>query len=163
VVYREGPTPAGSCPRCRETLEPREGVDAKVCPTCGGVFAGLEASQRIVRAFDRALMGVAFEASLGKAKPRDSGMPVSCPECLLAMQKIRIESAACEVDACPAHGTWFDTHELEHVIRAYEAFRRRGGRAAPPTPARAPMVPPRESPRDASLVDQLVDAMFSDS
>jgi hypothetical protein len=81
------------------------------------------------------------------------------------MQKIRVESAACEVDACPAHGTWFDTHELEHVIRAYEAYRRRGGRAAPPTPAGAPMVPSHvpPDPRDRSLVDQLLDAIFSDS
>jgi Zn-finger nucleic acid-binding protein len=54
------------------------------------------------------------------------------------MQRTPILSAVCEVDACPAHGTWFDTGELEDVMRAYSNARKRGVRppgGPPPAPS----------------------------
>jgi hypothetical protein len=86
VIYRSGPTPAGTCPRCRETLlrasRSNKGLfegeplpDVRWCEKCGGVLAGLEASRRIVARFDRDLLEVGFLAGIGKARlARDHGV-----------------------------------------------------------------------------------------
>lgn len=127
VMYRSGPTPAGTCPRCRETLLPIQGVDGtRWCEKCGGVFADLAASKRIVSSLDRVLLEIGFQASLGKGPKRDDTRKITCPECLIEMIRTRIESTNCDIDACPAHGTWFDTGELVDVLRALNAARRRG-------------------------------------
>lgn len=127
MVYREGPPPAGCCPRDRELLLEIDGYDGvKACETCGGIFADLAASQRIVTKMDRMLLEIGFQASLGMARKPDDGRAIFCPECQITMQRVRIESAACFVDACPLHGTWFDTGELEDVMRAYARARRHG-------------------------------------
>jgi Zn-finger nucleic acid-binding protein len=129
-IYRQGPSPAGSCPRCREALTPAAPAPtmARACERCGGVFATNEASRRIVASLDRALLEVGFAASRGKPRPRgpETALGLTCPECLVSMQRIRVESAACMIDACPAHGTWFDAGELEDVMRAYARSRRAG-------------------------------------
>ena len=136
MVYRSGPSPAGTCPRCRETLLDVDGVPAvKWCERCGGVFADAEASRRIMSTFDRTLLEVGFQAGLGKPRDASTRRPITCPECLVTMHVVRVESAACEVDACPAHGTWFDAGELEDVMRAFTSARRSVG--LPPT--RAPI------------------------
>lgn len=127
MVYREGPPPAGCCPRDRDllvTIEGYEGVQA--CETCGGIFADVAASQRIVTKMDRMLLEMGFQASLGMPRKPDDGRTIFCPECLITMQRVRVESAACFVDACPLHGTWFDAGELEDVMRAYDRARRHG-------------------------------------
>lgn len=135
-IYRQGPSPAGSCPRCRETLVPvGDTKRARVCERCGGVFADNDASRRIVTSLDRVLLEIGFAASLGKARSKETGRALTCPECLVAMQKIRIESAACEIDACPADGSWFDAGELQDVMRAYARNRKAGGLS----PVRPPM------------------------
>ena len=131
-IYRQGSTPAGTCPRCREPLLGIANVpNARRCEKCGGVFADNEASRRIVNAFDRLLLEVGFVASQGKPRARETGAALTCPECLVAMRKVRIESAVCEIDACPAHGSWFDPGELEAVMRAYKRAREAGARPAP--------------------------------
>ena len=126
-IYRQGPSPAGSCPRCRETLiDVADVKGVRTCERCGGVFADNEASRRIVSSLDRVLMEVGFAASRGKPRAKETGQQLTCPECLVAMQKIRVESAACEIDACPSHGSWFDAGELEDVMRAYARSRSHG-------------------------------------
>lgn len=106
---------------------PIAGVDGtRWCEKCGGVFADIAASKSIFSRLDRTLLEIGFQASLrGRAK-QDNGLKVTCPECLLEMVKTRIESANCVLDACPMHGTWFDTGELVDVLRALESVRRRG-------------------------------------
>lgn len=126
-VYREARHAANTCPRCQETLidvASRPGV--KYCEKCGGVFANLTASNRILEAMDRQLLAIGFDAALGKRKPNDDGRALTCPECQIQMMKNRIESAACDVDACPLHGTWFDTGEMVDVMRAFERARKKG-------------------------------------
>jgi Zn-finger nucleic acid-binding protein len=98
----------------------------KWCEKCGGVFADLEASRRIVNTLDRALLEIGFQGSLGKERKEHESRTLTCPECLLEMVKGRIESANCEIDACPVHGTWFDTGELVDVIRAFAKARKQG-------------------------------------
>ena len=124
-MYRRGATPVGTCPRCREALLPVASVaGVRYCDRCGGVFADLAASTRIVTALDRELLEVGFLASRGKPEVKESPLPLTCPECTMDMVRTRVESAACSVDACPVHGTFFDAHELERVMRAYVGARR---------------------------------------
>jgi Zn-finger nucleic acid-binding protein len=132
-IYRQGPSPAGSCPRCRDTLiavsagEIVPGV--RTCHKCGGVFADNDASRKIVSTLDRVLLEIGFQAAFGRRRerdPRELARSLTCPECLIGMRKVRIESAACEIDVCPAHGTWFDAGELQDVMRAYASSRKAG-------------------------------------
>jgi len=132
-IYRQGPSPAGSCPRCRETLIAVSAgailPGVRTCHKCGGVFADNDASKRIVSTLDRLLLEVGFQAALGKRRvgdPRELARSLTCPECLVGMRKVRIESAACEIDVCPAHGSWFDAGELQDVMRAYASSRKAG-------------------------------------
>jgi Zn-finger nucleic acid-binding protein len=135
MIYRQGPAPAGSCPRCRETLiVAKDEPGMRYCEKCGGVFADAAASRRIVSSLDRALLALGFD--VGRGKPRDARdeRRVACPECLVEMQKVRVEAAVCDIDACPTHGTWFDAGELEDVMRAFHRARQQGARTpgAPP-------------------------------
>lgn len=126
-VYRQSRGPANTCPRCGEALLPtgREGV--RHCDRCGGIFADIATSNRILETLDRDLLRIGFVTAMGKAKPTyEEAYPVTCPECQIDMVKHRIESAACTVDACPLHGTWFDTGEFVDVMRALERARKHG-------------------------------------
>lgn len=133
------------------------------CEKCGGVFADVAATQRIVSTMDRVLLEIGFQAGLGKERKRHEPRELTCPECLIAMQMQRIESAACTVDVCPAHGTWFDTGELEDVMRAFKRARRHGAYAPGVVPeAHNPSIAViRNTPaqREESLVDVLA-ALF---
>ena len=136
---------------------PAEGVT--YCEKCGGVFADVAATQRIVSTMDRMLLEIGFQAGFGKQRKQHEPRELTCPECLIAMQMQRIESAACTVDVCPAHGTWFDTGELEDVMRAFARARRHGAHAPGivpeaynPSIAVVHSTPPE---RDESLVDVL--------
>lgn len=104
----------------------REAAGVTYCEKCGGVFADVAATQRIVTTMDRTLLEIGFQAGRGKERKRHEPRELSCPECLIAMQMQRIESAACSVDVCPLHGTWFDTGELEDVMRAFRRARQHG-------------------------------------
>jgi Zn-finger nucleic acid-binding protein len=130
------------------------------CEKCGGVFADVKATQRIVSTMDRVLLEIGFQAGRGKERKRHEPRELSCPECLIAMQMQRIEAAACTVDVCPLHGTWFDTGELEDVMRAFTRARRHGAHAPGVLPeAYNPpirIVRHPEPERDDSLVDMLV-------
>jgi len=141
-IYRQGPAPANTCPRCHESLvDAGTGGAVKHCEKCGGVFADNEATKRIISTMDRALLEIGFQASLGKERKTYEPRELTCPECLIAMQRQRMESANCVVDVCPAHGTWFDTGELEDVMRAFARARKHGTFAtgAPPVAHQPPL------------------------
>jgi len=114
------------------------------------VWANNDASRRIMTGFDRLLLEIGFESGLGKPRAKETGAALTCPECLVGMQKVRMESAACSIDACPAHGSWFDPGELEDVMRAFRRAREAG-------------VPMRQGmrPKTSTLVD-LVEQSFED-
>jgi hypothetical protein len=77
------------------------------------------------------------------------------------MVKVSVRAAATEVDACPAHGTWFDAGELEAVTRAYARARRAGVVTSRHVPdARVPTAgtsaPPADEPEPrTTLLDVL--------
>lgn len=156
-IYREARRAANTCPRCQETLlETPARAGVRYCEKCGGVFADLATSHRILEAMDRQLLAIGFEAAFGKAKPKDDGRIISCPECQIDMLKSRIESAACEVDACPLHGTWFDTGEMVDVMRALERARKKGIHLT--RTHREPIeIDPTPEPRSPSVFDFLDD------
>ena len=116
-AYREA---AGApCPRCAAALvavKSAEGV--WTCGECGGVWTDVERSARVVQRLDRALLEIGFSAGLGKERKQHDATPLNCPGCEKPMHRTPIPSAACVVDACAVHGTWFDAGELEDVIRA---------------------------------------------
>jgi Zn-finger nucleic acid-binding protein len=162
-IYRKGPAPTNSCPRCLETLVRASAPGAEgvaFCEKCGGVFADVAATARIVSTMDRALQEIGFLVALGKERKQHEPRELTCPECLIAMQRQRIESAACTVDVCPAHGTWFDTGELEDVMRAFNRARRHGARPPGVVPeAHNPsMVVIRTAPptRDETLAEMVL-------
>jgi Zn-finger nucleic acid-binding protein len=159
-IYRQGPAPANACPRCREPLiTPAAVPNVRVCEKCGGVFADLEASRRIVARLDRVLLEVGFDAALGKKRKAYEPRPIACPECLVEMQQTLIRSAICEIDACPAHGTWFDTGELEDVMRAYARARKRG--IFPP--GSAPVTAPAPTAtQDDAILDIMLARLFNE-
>lgn len=150
-IYRQGPSPAGTCPRCREPLlQVDDLTSVRACEKCGGVFADNEASRRIVSSLDRVLLEVGFVMSQGMPRAKETGRALTCPECLVSMQKIRVESANCQIDACPSHGTWFDPGELEDVMRAYNRARRAGARAQQAPPMTAADIALREAAEESN-------------
>ncbi len=128
-MYRTSALPQGACPRCYEPLE-RLKVghrSALGCRKCGGAFLDNVMSQDLVRSFDAALALFGTAIARGKAEPSDhADVKLSCPYCAAALAPIYVQSAACRIDACAEHGTWFDAGEVLRVGRAYRRARNVG-------------------------------------
>ncbi len=115
-----------ACPACDVALRRVEhaAVVAKACDGCGGVFLDIAGSMRISTTLDLDLIALADELSRNGQPPRSEGTR-ACPECASPMMKVRVETAACTIDACPTDGTWFDARELADVTRALARQRRK--------------------------------------
>lgn len=127
VDYRTPAAREGACPRCGLYLAPLavDGAALLVCNSgCGGLFADIEASRRIMHGLDRQLLAVAHELAMGKPE-RDGGLPLACPVCSSKMIRSDQPAALVSVDACATHGTWFDAGEMQKVMRVRESARRR--------------------------------------
>jgi Zn-finger nucleic acid-binding protein len=132
-MYRTHALPQNSCPRCFDLLVPRAlGAESVLgCSKCGGVFLNNENSARVVQAFDADLASLDHELLVNRRvqiDPVDGRVDVEmqCPTCQRLMARSYVHAAACYVDACPEHGTWFDAEELSRVGRAFRASRKRG-------------------------------------
>lgn len=108
----------GACPACRSQLRrahPAHGVFA--CQGCGGVWADASATQALRAASDPSLAAVSGEAA-GHATlyvaPDQAGR--ACPTCGAIMGQTTVANV--NIDACAAHGTFFDRGELEAVCAA---------------------------------------------
>jgi Zn-finger nucleic acid-binding protein len=127
--YRTASHPSGSCPRCVVELDHHtvQGMRVDACGKCGGVFAHSEMAKAIRHAPDRAVVDAVFTLSLGKQeRPMEpTASELFCPECGLVMQRIPVTSAACDIDVCAEHGTWFDAHEFNRYVRALDQARAR--------------------------------------
>ncbi len=132
-MYRTSALPQGACPRCYEPLEKLKVGDRSAlgCRKCGGAFLDNVMSQDLVRSFDAALALFGTALDRGKAERSDhADVKLSCPRCAAALSPTYVQSAACRIDACAEHGTWFDAGELLRVGRAYRQARSAGaGRA----------------------------------
>ena len=153
MTYRVARTSAGACPRCNLAMHFVPDRTAAWCEACGGVFVDASGSRRILSVLDRQLLELGFQAGLGKPRPALPAKALTCPECLIEMQRTEIRAANCAIDVCPLHGTWFDTGELESVMRAFAAARKRGvkldhGPAPKAFSPQAPDVEPANIPED---------------
>lgn len=127
------------CPHCRKLL-----VTVKVgelslagCGRCGGIWVDNASARALVASPQRVVIELAERASAHTAKnskPRSS--TPTCPCCPAVLDKRRAHGV--ELDICDQHGTWFDSYELQTVLRKLL------GEAAPA--ASAPTIAPGDVP-----------------
>jgi Zn-finger nucleic acid-binding protein len=118
-----------SCPRCESSKLGRILLgDAEIeeCAGCHGLWIQTSTFERICADRERqsAVLGSAAEVPRGGAAFEMSVRYLRCPECRKLMN--RVNFAKCSgviLDACRAHGTWFDENELRRIVE----FIRSGG------------------------------------
>jgi Zn-finger nucleic acid-binding protein len=108
------------CPQCHTMLAEvdRETVVGYACNDCGGIWLDSETTTRVEATLDTRTIQVgeiASELSQNPAPPHEASPP--CPLCLNPMRTYVVPGTDVEVDACDAHGTWFDRGELQTLIR----------------------------------------------
>ncbi len=142
----------GLCPDCFLPLVRHltRGVEGRGCTNCNGLWLGCIAVAVILPPAEVPIQATALEAETrGVARSHRK-----CPGCRQRLRRLLVVAAGVVLDACSAHGTWFDPQELFYVMRALEDARRgscatsayRGDVASPPEPLR--LVPvTRDVPR----------------
>ena len=107
------------CPGCGHYLESHtvEGQIVERCGACGGEYFTHQALSRLLSAH-AASPGAKGE---GYTRPSPLSDPVryrACPECgEMMLRKNFHETSGIVVDACAAHGIWFDRGELAMALR----------------------------------------------
>lgn len=93
------------------------------CPKCYGLWLDTGTFEKICRNAERSA------ATLGAAQalPPQAVAPIRyrpCPECRQLMNRVNFaKSSGVILDVCRSHGSWFDVHELHHILQ----FIRAGG------------------------------------
>ncbi len=108
------------CPQCQEMLEivDRRTVVGYACPSCGGIWLDSETTARVEQTLDTQTLQVGEVASSLAQNPFPNHAPSPpCPLCESPMRTYVVPGTDVEVDACDAHGTWFDRGELQTLIR----------------------------------------------
>jgi Zn-finger nucleic acid-binding protein len=108
------------CPQCNEMLEivDRATVVGYACPDCGGIWLDSATTVRVETTLDTQTIQVGEVASSLSQNPAPPHAPSPpCPLCLNPMRSYVVLGTDVEVDACDAHGTWFDRGELQTLIR----------------------------------------------
>lgn len=109
-------------------IEGLESRGAWACAACGGVWAGMGVSSRVVSILEPAVRELADVAERHASTAKSQAKPArmrSCPDCR-AQLTVRALGAVF-VDVCREHGTWFDQGELQRV-----ADERLGKKPKPP-------------------------------
>ena len=106
------------CPRCGVALFEGRSNDVTLCAcgSCGGVWLDNEVARRLVRACPpeaERLADLAADYATVLGVPAG---PADCPVCRATMRRVMVPPTSVEVDACDAHGTWFDRRELQAVV-----------------------------------------------
>lgn len=88
------------------------------CPQCRGAFLSHPHAARVRSGVERVAPVQAEQAALGvpRIDPRREAGPLACPFCRVAMRPEWIPERGVRLDACPAHGVFFDAHELLDVM-----------------------------------------------
>lgn len=113
-----------ACPRCQGALHPQEmrsGRPALGCTACGGTFLDHETFRaEMTDALQR--QAAAQGPKPARQSPRESSVRyVKCPHCQQLMNRLNFgKTSGILVDACKAHGTWFDRGELDDIVAAVE-------------------------------------------
>jgi Zn-finger nucleic acid-binding protein len=107
------------CPHCKKRLVTVKvgDVDLAGCGGCGGIWVDNASAKRLIASPQRVVLELAERASRNaKAqRPPRSATP-TCPACPAILDRVR--SHQIELDICQEHGTWFDTYELQGLMRA---------------------------------------------
>jgi Zn-finger nucleic acid-binding protein len=126
--YALGLEPAGDadhlgCPHCEIELEVFRGAPGALrdCGACGGQFVEHALLRDLIER--RELYGIAVPRHARRANPLDQPVRyVPCPVCKQMMHRKNFGgTSGIIVDMCHAHGTWFDTGELPHVLSFVES------------------------------------------
>ncbi|MCC6215868.1 MAG: zf-TFIIB domain-containing protein [Polyangiaceae bacterium] len=135
-----------ACPRCGVGLLVGQVAGATLhgCGRCGGIFVDTAVAHRIANAGDPAALALADQAARAATSAVDVRAPVACPACQAPCGRELVACAGVEVDACPAHGTWFDRGELQAIAASLAQWRAAG--AGAPRPAGAPVAAPGRAP-----------------
>jgi Zn-finger nucleic acid-binding protein len=98
------PAPPASCPRCRKVpLDDQPLV--RHCARCHGSWiAEATLHERVVAA----------RPGRGLTWRKEARAALMCAICAEPMETLVVRNTP--VDRCPAHGIWFDAHELAHVL-----------------------------------------------
>ncbi len=118
----------GPCPRCSRALSRTSvaEVDLDECLACGGVFASHDALGALLagRVGDERIAELRVSGPI----PVGDQLYVRCPVCDQVMNRSRFApKLGLVVDACQAHGLWFDGGEITRAL----AFAARGGEYVP--------------------------------
>jgi Zn-finger nucleic acid-binding protein len=115
-----------SCPRCNAPLARLKAgaFEVSACWKCAGLFAPNDASKHVADKLDLDMLAAISRTDAGASdlSAMPDGTPaIACPMCGGTMDRANVSGTT--LDFCKAHGTWFDAHELERVMRAREGER----------------------------------------
>jgi Zn-finger nucleic acid-binding protein len=126
-----------ACPRCASPLQESQSASSHLvaaCLACAGVWLDAQTAVAVGKALDAAESAEARDWALRVVSAVERGASVfpnvqsplalRCPVCQVAMRKARVPGAGFEIDACGAHGTFYDKGELAAAIRVAAAPRR---------------------------------------
>jgi Zn-finger nucleic acid-binding protein len=99
-----------TCPVCEAPLD--EAGRTSRCRLCDGAWISEEALVASLEQRASTLVDLPWKPRTDKPRP--------CAECKAEMQTVDLGSV--QLDRCPAHGVWFDAHELAALIKQAKAF-----------------------------------------
>lgn len=117
-----------ACPRCRGELKTctfDTGESYVECARCGGLWLDEERFDSIVQRKDRSPLGKqawhraeAQSSQLSASEQEHAVAYLACPKCRQHMHRKNYGySSGIILDWCKGHGFWFDTEELDRVLR----------------------------------------------
>jgi Zn-finger nucleic acid-binding protein len=114
------------CPRCDAPLRSieRAGIVVGRCATCVGVWIDNTASRALADGVLSAEVVATSREPAPACHPVDVAPAIRCPRCAAVLTRSFVPAAGVAVDACAAHGTWFDRGELERAHAGFEKARR---------------------------------------
>lgn len=126
---------SAACARCGSpmVLVPLGQAQAYGCTQCGAVFLAHAHAARVRAGVDRAAALMAEQAATHKpyVQQEHDTAPLRCPVCAVTMQSEWQCRERIRLDQCPAHGVFFDAHELMAVMPRDEPWLGPGHRPIP--------------------------------
>jgi Zn-finger nucleic acid-binding protein len=113
------------CPRCQNPLGASQTEGARpslACPACGGMFLDHDTFRAEVGDAIGKHKGASVPAKAPRQSARETSVRyIKCPHCQQIMNRMNFgKTSGIMLDACKAHGTWFDRDELGDVLAAAE-------------------------------------------
>lgn len=122
-----------ACPGCGAPLFAAKTPDVTMlcCKQCAGIWLDnvgsrmaaearlSEFAQQVARILDESRPGVRKRPIQTYREPAEAAPTERrCPTCTKPLSRAFVQLARSELDICPAHGTFFDRHELWGLIQA---------------------------------------------